>query len=499
LDESIYYQGFEQGKGYWDARPITENQYYSWNFGTPNGSIIDHPASGENAWYTVIDINDQHVERSQVLSPCFDLSQLERPMLKFNIWSSPNIGRDGAILQYDLNSQNSWQNLGVAGEGIEWFNSTTIESQPGGQFHGWSSVKMEDWTSARITLDTIKNSSNVRFRIAYATNVFIPQPADYDGFAFDDFWIGNRQKDLLLEYFTNNTSTANTSSDTYMVGFENDNLLDLNAIHYHTSSPVGDPLHSFYPAGPSAREFFYGVSSIPYALINGTLPFNFASTAVNQSTFDKEILRDPLFNLSIDCQPDNGIQISVEAKALSDYSGKDLVMHCAIVQKEVDISNAPSGVTRFYNVLRDFVPNPGGVMMSSAMDADDSYVQSYSWSPSSAILLYKTNVVVFIQDIATGEVYQSASFNLSNITSDKPMENTLSINIYPNPVSYTLWIDSPIEIVHVTLYDLSGRALNTYITNGRLIELPVDNLKNGVYLIKLKTRQGEVVKKFVKQ
>ncbi len=498
LAESIYYQDFEQGKDYWDARPITENQYFSWDFGNPEGSIIDHPVSGENAWFTVIDLENQIVEKSQVLSPCFDLSLLDRPMLKFNIWSSPNIGRDGAVIQYDLNSSGEWQNLGAIGDGIEWFNSSTIESQPGGQFVGWSSVKMDDWVSARISLDAIKESPNVRFRVAYATNTYF-QPEDFDGFAFDDFWIGNRQKDILLEYFTNNTSTANMSSDSYMVGFENENLLDLNAIHYHTSSPVGDPLHSFYPTGPSAREFFYGVSSIPYALINGTLPFNFTNTEVNQSTFDKEILRDPLFQLSIDCQPDNGILIGVEAKALSDYSGKDLAMHCAIVQKEVDISNAPSGVTRFYNVLRDFVPNSGGVMMSSNMDAGDIYTQSYTWNPSSAILLYKTSVIAFIQDIATGEVYQSVHFKLSNITYDKPMENTLSIDIYPNPVSHTLWIDSPIEIEQVTIYDLSGRALNSFNANSRLLGIPMNNLKNGVYIIKLKTRQGEVVKKFVKQ
>jgi hypothetical protein len=499
LDGSIYYQDFENGKEYWDARPIAEDEYYSWNFGLPEGYFINSAASGENAWHTMIDVDNQKVEKSQVLSPCFDLRSLEKPMLKFNIWSSPNIGRDGAVLQYDLNGSNEWQILGTVGDGINWFNSSTIESQPGDQFFGWSSVKMDDWTSARISLDELKDSSNVRFRIAYATRIYLPNPSPYDGFAFDDFWIGNRKKELLLEYFTNNTTPAYNANNSYIVSFENQNNLDIRAIHYHTSNPVGDPLYSYYPAGPSAREFFYGISSIPYALVNGNQALNLTSTSTNSALIKREILKDPLFDISVSCSDNDGIQINTVARVLESFSGKDLVLYCAIVQKVVEVSNAPSGVTTFYNVLRNFLPDPGGTPISGSMAQGQTFTKSFTWEPPSANALQQSRVIVFVQDIQTSEVFQSGYFDLSALTSVKPDALLSRIVIYPNPATHSLWVDSPVMVEQISIYDLSGKVLNSYNANGMLISVPVDRLRNGAYLIKLRTTHGEIVRKFIKQ
>jgi PKD repeat protein len=498
LAESQYFEDFEIGQGFWDARVFNNTDYYSWNLGTPDGSFINSAASGSNAWHTSIDFENQRVEKSQVVSPCFDLRLLERPMLKFNIWSSPEVGRDGAVLQYDLNSSNQWQNLGTIGDGINWFNSSTIQSQPGGQFFGWSSKKMDGWESARISLDAIRNAPNVRFRIAYATDGNAINP--FDGFAFDDFWIGNRKKDILLEYFTNNTLASTIASNQYVAALESNNQLDLNAIHYHTSSPMGDPIYNQYPSGPFAKEFFYGISSVPFALVNGLSALNLESTAGNQLIIEKEILKDPMLNLSLECTDGEQIQIQLIAEANEGFSNMEMIVNCAIVQNAVEISNAPNGSPIFYNVIREFVPNPGGISMKGTMEKGEIFTYSYQWNPLNPSNVGNCKVLVFVQNLQTREIYQSATFDLSGFGKAKAPASPLQIeaNIYPNPTSHMLWVDSPSKIEQATIYDLSGRMIKQYMPNSSLFGIPVDQFRNGVYLIRLKSSDGEIVKKWIK-
>jgi hypothetical protein len=90
--DNVYYQNFEGDVSGWFVKKDDETEYSSWNLGLRNDIII----SNSKVWFTSVDLNNQHVENSQVLSPCFDFDTLSRPMLKFDIWSSPEEGRDGA-------------------------------------------------------------------------------------------------------------------------------------------------------------------------------------------------------------------------------------------------------------------------------------------------------------------------------------------------------------------------------------------------------------------
>ncbi len=304
---------------------------------------------------------------------------------------------------------------------------------------------------------------------------------------------------MLVEYFTNNATNATISTDSYLFGVEEQNELDLRSIHYHTSSPAGDPLHAFYTSGPLAREFFYSISGIPYALINGKQPLNLTTTTNNQILIDRESLEDPLFDLNIVCEGSNTINVSIEAEALQSFSNLDLILHCAIVQKEIDIANAPSGVTRFNNVLREFLPDPGGSILSTSMNEGDKFTTSLNWSPPSSDQVGKSRVVVFVQNINTRQIYQSGYFDLSNITSSQPMESTLSINLYPNPTSDHLWVESPVDVDQIMISDLTGRLISVQTPSSQNFSISLVGLNSGVYIISLKTSKGDVVKKIIKQ
>ena len=68
-----------------------------------------------------------------------------------------------------------------------------------------------------------------------------------------------------------------------------------------------------------------------------------------------------------------------------------------------------------------------------------------------------------------------------------------TINIYPNPAQHIVYIESAEEVEQVRVYDVSGRELMQIANPAQSID--ISRLANGVYLVKVKTAQGETVRK----
>ena len=79
-------------------------------------------------------------------------------------------------------------------------------------------------------------------------------------------------------------------------------------------------------------------------------------------------------------------------------------------------------------------------------------------------------------------------------------ELTSSFNIYPNPVSDKLYIETEVEIKEVAIYTITGVLVGQQTTDNRQQTLSIDvtNLNSGVYFVKVVTNDGEVVKRIVK-
>jgi hypothetical protein len=199
-----YYETFESGPGGWMKDSGTNN---TWSLGTPDRSTINSAASGTNAWYTAFDIENQTPQSSSVSSPCFDFTNSERPMISLKMFRRFDRNRDGAALQYRIGDSQTWEYLGSLNDGIEWYNSTLIKGRPGGDQIGWTTGQLPDnnWVEARHRLDEVKGLRDVKFRLAYGSD---GSSQDNDGVAFDDIRISARSRNVLLEHFTNSSTTA---------------------------------------------------------------------------------------------------------------------------------------------------------------------------------------------------------------------------------------------------------------------------------------------------
>ena len=81
-----------------------------------------------------------------------------------------------------------------------------------------------------------------------------------------------------------------------------------------------------------------------------------------------------------------------------------------------------------------------------------------------------------------------------NINDDK-------LNIYPNPAENEIYISSENRILDVTIYNVNGQQINSQRTtvNGQQSTVNVSDLNAGIYFVKIKTDNGETVKKIVKE
>ena len=80
-------------------------------------------------------------------------------------------------------------------------------------------------------------------------------------------------------------------------------------------------------------------------------------------------------------------------------------------------------------------------------------------------------------------------------------ELSASLNVYPNPASDRLFIETETEIREVYVLDMYGRTQNLYASElqGFRASVDVSELNSGVYFVKVVTDNGEVVRRFIKK
>mgnify|MGYP005691726255 CR=1 FL=1 len=69
------------------------------------------------------------------------------------------------------------------------------------------------------------------------------------------------------------------------------------------------------------------------------------------------------------------------------------------------------------------------------------------------------------------------------------------VYLYPNPVNDILYVNSNIDDLYITLYDLNGRELHKTIQK----EIPMKNLSSGIYIVKMESKSQNIYKRIIKR
>lgn len=212
----------------------------SWAFGLPAKTVIQGASSGSNCWVTGGLGTGKYnpSENSFITSPCFNFTNLNKPVIKLRVWWHSEFSADGTVLQYSTNGGTIWITVGVMNDPYKWYNDNSINANPGGQGHGWTGINATGspgWVTAQHSLTNLAGQPSVKFRILFAAGTTI----QYDGFAFDDIAIGNEFQMTPVPDFgicgAGQTATLNAGSGYTCYSWSNGAISQLTNVNSATT------------------------------------------------------------------------------------------------------------------------------------------------------------------------------------------------------------------------------------------------------------------------
>ena len=546
-----YNENFETINGMWQASSLPTRSYginpSSWVVGTPTTSVIkitDPTTFGSKVVKTKLSGTYNPLERSAWYSPSFDITQLERPMVSFNSFTQMEIS-DGVVLQYSTDNKNVadpskvWWALGQQGEEVDWFTAQGITAKPGNQpdkDYGWSTIEKNKWVESKHALENVTGKDVIvkvsrvvfRFALASAKSSIVP-----DGFAFDNFRLGERTRTILLENFTTSNgkdaaeNTTIKSENTFVSGFVPGGLgTTVVKLNYHIGFTGTDPFNLDNPADPSARALYYNVKNVPYAFLDGSRSIDALSSPAfsswGQKAYDTHTLQLGQADITVPTPTvgaDGSIKFNVQVKAL--YNLPDTtVLHVAVIEQSIIVASLAqaqkdqikTGETTLDYVLKKMLPNASGTKFGTALAKDQSRTfTGFEYYPDASKLYTNKDdlaIIVFLQNENRKEMKQNI-YQTELITGilDPPVVTGLenaellaNMEVYPNPANNEFTIQLPgvaKQSMELQLVDPVGKVVTKdSIKEGTSRKtINSQDLAAGIYILQIGSGKSGVVRK----
>ena len=265
-----------------------------------------------------------------------------------------------------------------------------------------------------------------------------------------------------------------------------------------------------------ARHNWYGINSIPRMEVDGGWDGN--ANSYTTSLLNNFRSKPALVNITV---TQTVVGHTVTAQAVIDPIGNNipsnnLVAHMVITEKRTVKNKRSNGETEFFDVMKKMMPNENGTAIAPLNASPVTISQTYTFPspvqligpkqlfPDSVENLNNLEVVVFLQDKVTKEVFQAAKS--VNIKSAVP-ENILaaSLSVYPNPTNGIVNVtfaaekaeNTTLEIYNAVGAKVWGTSFKASEINGKMIDADLSNQPNGFYFLNLKYGDQVLTKKIV--
>jgi len=513
LDSEGYHESFDETKGMWTIS--SEDQVASWVWDEPDFNGFNQ-VSGDKAWFTQLPTGvPGYNEDSWIQSPCFDFSELDRPLIKLDVMKSFTPYINGAVLQYRDVMEEGWKTLGEETPGISWYNADNIYNQPGGSSIGWGLdlfTPDTEWNTAVHDLDPLAGKPNVALRVAIATNG--RQGLDNQGFAFDNVVIVERSKLSLLEHFTNISDDTSGFADDIIDEFGMRHSKDVINLHYHMDSPGFDPMYENNPAPSSNRGYwFYGIPRIPYSVLDGGMQsyHRYDYSGLMDNTMDEHLLLSslelPAFDIDLKVYWfESSLEANATVTCLADRFDENIDLYLVVFETSVTAYTGRNGDTHFRNVVLDMLPTPAGELLGGNWRKGNSEVRTNSWTYKPYVEnINELAVAAFVQDRYTHKILQAAvEYKDKTVGNQDAVPEMGGLNIYPNPVYGTVFVNLGSSTEYpgsIELLDMNGKVvLAEPVPVGQLeFQLDIVQLTRGMYILRwIESDQIKGVSKIVK-
>ena len=264
-----YYENFENSNGNFYAKG-TNN---TWQYGMPAGTLINKAANGTKAWVTNLSGNYADNETSYLISPCFDITSLSKPVLSFSHIFDVELDYDYTWVEYSIDG-GVWQKLGSNNAGTNWYDNNLIN---------WS-ISNKKWHVASIDLPA--TSGTIKFRFLLSSDGGVSM----EGVGIDDVRVHEKSAIAVFPQVSNSiaktvagtswvpfdTTIAGTTYNAAAINANGQNLGNVSVTYYPNNTDSNQFANKQYYLG---RNFVITTSIAPIAPVSIRLYFTDAEAA----------------------------------------------------------------------------------------------------------------------------------------------------------------------------------------------------------------------------
>ncbi len=313
------------------------------------------------------------------------------------------------------------------------------------------------------------------------------------------------KKYILVEHITNSKCgiCASRNPALYTLIQQPNNADDVHHVTIHPSIPYNSC--RLYQANTTENEAWrnvYGVNSTPRVSLNGTLLPPSSGALLTQSQLDGLNTQTSPLNVRVE-ETVNGTNrtAKVTLGSVGTLPQGNYRVFVALLEKNVKLNN-PVEVTgeNHYNVFRDMLTAVTGDAFTPAPQGG-GVVLNYTFTANASWNANELYVLAFVKNMDTKAVENSGTrFDPTVLLGAKEM-SPLSVQITPNPASdlaFAQLEDDVVESVEVFALDGSRVFLSSEPSQGS-VEIPLNGLKSGIYVVKMTGKSGVYVGKLVKE
>ena len=333
--------------------------------------------------------------------------------------------------------------------------------------------------------------------------------------------MSNRNRLVLSEYFINQTveNAANLDAASHQFA---QNLSEMVNIHYHTDFPGVDEINKTSEKDVSGRSFYYGIRNVPRIVVDGQTqdvvpvltdgdPDNWA-----EAIFSIKSLTPAPFVLNIaNPTASNGrLKVEVDVRALEEVNSQTVV-HVVVIDSTVELRG-----NTYYNAVRKMLPDAAGTFRDQSWGKGDNQSLTFEWDYGSLGLdPSKFKIVAFVADYTDREIYQAAVNNVQikrnediqggngagQVTSLAEDLKSKNVKMFPNPSNHYLHIQLQNRGLSANarweIISLNGQLMKQGVWHQgyKEIKLAIDDLADGVYIIKVHNDKMIFQRRFKKQ
>lgn len=523
-----------------------------WELGTPTGTLLNQTASGEKAWATNLDGEHPNMTRGYILSPYYNFSEILAPKLTFSMAFNLETNWDLVYVQYTVDQGQNWRVLGTINSGPKWYNSDRTLQTAGDDCYNcvgaqWTGTDNEYATMTEYSYDFEANKSidgidlttetEIAFRVVFESDEAVTE----EGVVIDDFIVSgyvddeDDDDDGILDVDDNCPLTPNTDqSDLDGDGIgdvcddddDGDGIIDSedncpttpNANQADADGDgIGDVCDTDNDNDGVLNDYDQCPETAPGAIVNVngceiiSLPanaFTIQTTAVNCSGNSNGIITITLAS---------GLPEGTYNAVLSENG------------QQLSTSTFTDGIVSFENL------EGGNYELCFTVDTLSGFercagVALYEPQPLSVQSVVDPSGSEVALELTGGDTFEITVNGKTFVTSDSSIslpldriENTIEVRgaqdcqgvytetiilsnevfIYPNPVlngKVSIYLgDASIESARAELYDFSGNKMYSkeqQATAG-VIELNVNGLRPGIYMVQARTDNKLITHKLV--